>query len=166
MNTANWSHIFLIVALLGLCNFLPILAHFLLKDRFSHPIDLGRIRWFDGAHLFGPHKTWRGLVISVLGTTTAASLTPIGPLLGGKLAALSLLGDLMSSFIKRRRGLKSGHMALGLDQGAESFIPLWVLKTDLAVTWGEIGIVVLMFTVIDLILSPILFRLHIRRFPF
>ncbi len=157
-------HDLLLLLLLGWCNFLPILGRWALKDRFAWPVDLG-LKWFDKRPVFGPHKTWRGLTLAVAGTTAASAITPFGPILGAKLAGLSMIGDLIASFIKRRLGLRSGQMALGLDQGMESFLPLFLLRDEIAVEYYEILILVILFAAGELIISPILYKVRIRRNP-
>lgn len=165
MTSIDWPGILILLFLLGTANFLPILARTVLGDHFALPVDLGRLKWFDGRDLFGPHKTWRGLAFSTLGTAAAASLTPFGAAIGTKIALLSLSGDLISSFIKRRFRLRSGAFAPGLDQGVEAVLPLWAFKEDLAITWAEICIVTALFAICELAVSPILYRLGIRRNP-
>jgi hypothetical protein len=105
------------------------------------------------------------LVLSVTGTAAAGALTPLGWISGAGLASLSMAGDLTSSFVKRRLGLESGQKAMGLDQGLESFLPLWIMKGYLRLEWGEIAIMVLVFSVLSIAFSPLLYRLGIRKNP-
>jgi CDP-2,3-bis-(O-geranylgeranyl)-sn-glycerol synthase len=162
----NWKRDILLLLTLGCCNSLPIAASLCLKERLSSSVDLGAI-WFDKRPLFGPHKTWRGLIFSILGTTAVCSLFPFpGAWLGAKIAVLSMSGDLLSSFVKRRVGLRPGHSVIGLDQGLESFLPLWGVKGELNLGWSEILSLVLVFLVLELIISPILYRFHIRHDPY
>jgi CDP-diglyceride synthetase len=157
-----WQRDILILLLLGWSNFLPILGRIALKERLSAPLDLG-YKWIDNRYLLGPHKTWRGIIISVIGTGLTSHFTPLGLALGLKLATYSMSGDLISSFVKRRMGLKSGSKALLLDQGLESFLPLWVLKDSLFICWTEIILIIFSFTLLEIGLSPLLCRLHLRR---
>lgn len=159
-----WQRDILILLLLGWTNFLPILGRVFLKERLSVPLDLG-YKWIDNQYLLGPHKTWRGIIISVIGTGLTSYFTPFGLVLGLKLAICSMSGDLISSFVKRRMGLKSGSKAFFLDQGLESFLPLWVLKDSLFICWTEIILIISSFTLLEIGLSPLLCRLHIRRSP-
>ncbi|MDL1958682.1 MAG: CDP-archaeol synthase [Deltaproteobacteria bacterium] len=159
-----WQRDILILLLLGWSNFLPILGRVVLKERLSAPLDLG-YKWIDNRYLLGPHKTWRGIIISVIGTGLAGHFTPLGLALGLKLATCSMSGDLISSFAKRRMGFKSGSKALLLDQGLESFLPLWVLKDSLFICWTEIILIISSFTLLEIGISPLLRRLHIRRSP-
>jgi len=159
-----WQRDILILVLLGWSNFLPILGRVVLKKRLSAPLDLG-YKWIDNRYLLGPHKTWRGLIISVIGTGLAGHFTPLGLVLGLKLAICSMSGDLISSFAKRRMGLKSGSKSFLLDQGLESFLPLWILKDSLFICWTEIILIISSFTLLEISLSPLLYMLHIRRSP-
>ncbi|MEA3385257.1 MAG: CDP-archaeol synthase [Thermodesulfobacteriota bacterium] len=157
-----WQRDILILVLLGWSNFLPILGRVVLKECLSTPLDLG-CKWIDNRYLLGPHKTWRGIIISVIGTGLAGHFTPLGFILGLKLAIYSMSGDLLSSFAKRRMGLKSGSKSLLLDQGIESFLPLWALKDSLFICWSEIILIIFCFTLLEIGLSPLLYMLHIRR---
>jgi len=159
-----WKRDFLILILLGIANFSPILARAAFKKRLSFPVDFD-VRLGESGPLFGPHKTWRGLFSSVVATGMAAYFTPVGALVGMKLAVFSMAGDLLPSFIKRRSGFTSGKKVLFLDQVPESLLPLVLLKADLAISWMDIVVIVLLFYLGDVSLSPILFRFHIRRNP-
>lgn len=77
-----------------------------------------------------------------------------------------MMGDMTSSFIKRRFGLVSSSMALGLDQIPESLFPLLDCKDLLGISVAQIAVVVVVFLLIDLILSRLLFWLHIRKTPY
>jgi len=115
-------------------NLLPPLASLLTADRFGRPMD-GGINWFDGRPLFGPHKTLRG----VLATLTGGSL--VFPLLGvrweqaGLAALLVVVGDLCTSFVKRRVGLASGATVAVFDQFFEGLCPAWYLGATLDLAW-------------------------------
>ena len=63
----------------------------------------------------------------------------------------ALLGDSVTSFIKRRVGLVSGGHAPGLDQVLESLLPLLMVqyRFDLALS-GILGVVIT-FIILDLI---------------
>jgi CDP-2,3-bis-(O-geranylgeranyl)-sn-glycerol synthase len=161
-----WEKEITLILLLGWSNFAPILAKKIFGERFSLPVDFNLIKWFDGRPLFGPHKTWRGIFLSTATTAFLSSFTFIGPWTGAKIALFSLSGDLIASFIKRRLRFRSGQMFFGIDQGIESFLPLWLLKKNLGIAWMDILLIVLVFTFCAIILSPVLFKFKIRRNPF
>jgi CDP-2,3-bis-(O-geranylgeranyl)-sn-glycerol synthase len=159
------GRIILILMLLGAASTLPIAARRILKNRWEAPVDRG-MKWIDGRPLFGPHKTWRGLLFSLAGTTILASFTPAGVLNGFCVAILSMTGDLLASFVKRRMNLKSGAKAVGLDQGIEALMPLLLLRKRLFISWQEMAIITILFAVSELIISPVLYRMGIRRNPY
>ena len=103
-------------------NLLPPLASLALGDRLARPLDQGAT-WFDGRPLFGPHKTIRGILASLLGSTLAFPLLGVSWQTAMGAAALLMAGDLLSSFIKRRLHLASGESVFGLDQIFEAGLP-------------------------------------------
>jgi CDP-2,3-bis-(O-geranylgeranyl)-sn-glycerol synthase len=162
---ANWTLSLQLLALLGVANGIPILASKLLQNRFSMPLDGGLILR-DGEPLFGTSKTVRGIILSVVCTTGAAALLNLGWSIGATMAGMSMLGDLFSSFIKRRIHLQPHAQALGLDQIPEALLPLLAVKAQLNLTSGDIAVLVIAFIVLELVLSRILFRWKIRDRPY
>ncbi|MEN8258316.1 MAG: CDP-archaeol synthase [Thermodesulfobacteriota bacterium] len=126
-------------------NLLPPLAHLLFGKRFSWPLD-GGLLFFDNQALFGSHKTIRGVVASVLGGVVASF--PLGmPLWLAALAALSaMVGDLLSSFIKRRLHKTPGSSIFVLDQIFEGFFPLLLINWFSPLHWWQFILVLLVFT--------------------
>ncbi len=155
---------FAILVILGASNFLPIVGRWLMGERMATPVDFGW-KWLDRRPILGPHKTWRGLLLAIVGAGICSNLVGIGAMTGVKLAALSMGGDLLSSFIKRRKGLRSGTSAPLIDQGLESILPLAILRTELYLTWMEVFLLTGLFILFDIILSPILYKLGVRRNP-
>ena len=151
--------------LLGVANGTPLLVHRLLGARLATPLD-GGFRLGDGRHLFGPGKTIRGVVLSVVATALAAALLGLGVGTGLLFGALTMVGDLSSSFIKRRIGIPSGGRALGLDQLLESLFPLLGCKAALGLDLTSVAVVVLIFLVLALAISRLLYRLGIRARPY
>ncbi|MFP3874489.1 MAG: CDP-archaeol synthase [Thiohalophilus sp.] len=151
--------------LLLVANGAPILARLLPGIRhWNRPLDARR-QLADGRRLFGDHKTWRGLIAAVLLTATAGWLLNLPLWLGALFGALSMLGDLLGSFSKRRRRLMPGAAAPGLDQLPEALLPLLFLYKPLGLGWQEVLLVPPLFMLIDLLISRGLYRLRIRRRP-
>lgn len=153
-----------LLVLLALANGTPVLAQRLFRERWARPVDGGR-RGPDGQPLLGPSKTWRGLLAGTLGSGLGAALLGPGLAFGLVFGALALLGDLFSSFCKRRLGLASSARATGLDQLPESLLPM-----IFASWWLSLGLllpvlVVAVFVVGNMLMSPLLYRLGIRRQP-
>lgn len=115
-----------ILILLWSINFAPpLLAHFL-DTRWDRPFDRNRL-FRDGRPLFGPHKTDRGLIGALLMGTGIGLLLGFPWWVGLGCAVLSMVGDLSTSFIKRRVGLTSGTVTPGIDQLLEGLLPFAVL---------------------------------------
>src|SRR5215472_240031 len=136
-----------------------------LGDRFAQPVD-GGLPLPVGQPLFGPAKTVRGVIFSILANPLAAWLMGFDWQVGALIAAGSVAGDLFSSFVKRRLGLPASSMAIGLDHVPESLFPLAACRLLLPVTFLDIFVGVAIFFAGGLILSPILFRWHIRDRPY
>jgi len=118
--------------------------------RGKRPVDFGKE--FKGKRLFGPGKTWEGLIFgcfvgTVLGTIqmlvfpflpweaanpVVLAIAPMGPVLGFLLGLGAMLGDLGGSFVKRRFGISRGKPAPLLDQ--EDFLIGALLFALLAVS--------------------------------
>lgn len=151
--------------LLLVANGAPIVVWNLLGDRCNRPLDGGRC-FFDGRPWFGPTKTLRGIAAAVLVTAAAALVLDESAVLGALFGAWAMAGDLLSSFIKRRLGLTSSGMALGLDQIPESLLPLWALHAELDLGASSIAALVAAFVALELVLSRLLFRLRLRTTPY
>jgi len=90
--------------------------------RLRVPLDAGR-RW-RGTPILGPHKTWWGLLLYVVGGALVAAVValvslvgPAGPavltggrapLVGASIGAAYSLGEALNSLVKRRRGIAAG----------------------------------------------------------
>jgi CDP-2,3-bis-(O-geranylgeranyl)-sn-glycerol synthase len=158
-------HLVAILLLLGVANGTPIFAKRLFGERFAAPLD-GGCKFLDKRPLLGPAKTIRGLVLAILATALAAPLLGFDWMIGAGLAAAAMLGDLLSSFVKRRLALKPHSQALGLDQIPESLLPLVLLRDTLDLGLPDMLVIVVLFLVLELLLSRLLYRLHLRDRPY
>ncbi len=157
---------FELLLLLGVSNTMPIVARIVFKRHLETPVDFDRLFFLDRRPVFGPHKTWRGICSSIVGTAFLAWLLGLDVITGMKLAFFSMAGDLIASFIKRRMNLRSGAKATGIDQGIEAFLPLVIMKGELGITWIECLVITIVFTLMEIVLSPIFYRLGFRRHPY
>ncbi|HEC16400.1 MAG TPA: CDP-archaeol synthase [Sedimenticola sp.] len=148
-----------------IANGTPVIARKLFGSRFGFPLD-GGVKFMDGRPLLGSSKTLRGLLLAVVAATLTAPLFGYCWGIGAMIGGAAMLGDLLSSFIKRRLGLAPSSMALGLDQIPESLLPLLVCKVPLGLGWLSIAMVTMAFFVCELLFSFVLYRLHIRRRPY
>ena len=120
-----------LLLMLFAANGAPVLATRVLDGHGAWPVDGGR-HWCDGRPLFGPSKTWRGLVMALLAAGSLAPLLgwPVG--VGLAIGVGAMAGDLLSSFVKRRLGRPSSSQALGIDQIPEALLPLLAVRETLA----------------------------------
>ena len=154
----------LLIVLL-LANGAPIVAAGLAGARLGWPVDGGRF-WRDGRRLLGPSKSWRGIAAGVLTAAIAAWPLGLSPALGAAAGALSLGGDLISSFTKRRLGVPPSGRATGLDQIPEALLPAAVLAPALDLGLWQVVALVAAFFVLEVVLSWAGFRLGLRRQPY
>ena len=154
-----------LLILLVLANGTPMLVGKALRSRWSLPLD-GGIEFIDGRPLFGRSKTIRGVVVAVLATTGGAAALGLGWQIGALFGALAMAGDLFSSFVKRRLGLRPSSPALGLDQIPELLFPLLGCRNLLSLTVAEIGVVVALFFVGEVLLSRLLYAFDLRDRPY
>jgi CDP-2,3-bis-(O-geranylgeranyl)-sn-glycerol synthase len=133
----------------------PVLTRTFLKHRYVYPVDAGF-----------KSKTWRGILSAVMAASIMALLLGIAPLIGVWFALLTMLGDLLASFCKRRLGKQESSRARGLDTVPESLLPAWVLKESLLLSYVDIALIMLLFFLIEEFISPILYKWHIRQRPY
>lgn len=156
--------VWVLLLLLLVANGAPILAQRLLKKRWAAPLDGGHL-WRDGRRIFGKSKTWRGLVAGLISCAIVAGLLGYGVGFGILFGLVSLLGDLISSFTKRRLGLASSARASGLDQIPEALLPMLFAAVWLDFGAGIVLLVTALFTTFNMLLSPQLYRWGIRKKP-
>ncbi len=154
-----------VLLLIIIANGAPIIARHIFRAHFNDPLDLG-MRFFDKRPIFGPSKTMRGIFMAVMITPVAAHYMDINWFTGFLIGLYAMFGDLFSSFIKRRKGFESSDMAFGLDQVPESLFPLLALQVYFGFSLIEILGMVAIFTIVELILSRILFYMNIRLRPY
>lgn len=153
------------IALLVAANGAPVLVNKILGKRWVCPVDNG-LKLCDSHRLFGNTKTWRGLCSAVFFTTLVAILSGLEPLTGALFGALAMAGDLLASFIKRRMGRAESSRTRGLDTVPESLLPILLLKEPLALSLTDTVLIVVIFFLIEELISPVLYRLHLRERPY
>ncbi len=150
-----------LLLLLVIANATPVIMSMLLGERWKQPLDRGLLL-SDGYPLLGTSKTVRGLIGSIAACALLAPLFELSLLQGAGFGALAMLGDLLSSFCKRRLGLRSGQPALLLDQIPETLLPLWIMQPALGASSLEMVAAIAAFTGIDLLFTWLLYSYHTR----
>jgi CDP-archaeol synthase len=137
-----------------IANLVPWLVGRVVSHRWSAPLDCGLVLR-DGQRLLGSHKTWRGLLAGSLAAGLLAQLLGLGFTLGIGFGALSLLGDALSSSIKRRLRRSPGSDVPGLDQLPEALLPLLVFAPSLYLNWQSCLTVALIFMALGISLTQL-----------
>ena len=150
-----------LVFLIVVANASPILATYAMRSRFDYPVDAG-FMLSDGRPLFGESKTIRGIVAALASTIFAAIIIGHPAICGILVGTYAMLGDLLSSFLKRRVRLPSSSRAPVLDQLPEALLPTIILAPEVGLSAGEVTVVVVAFFLLAVSLSPMLFNLGIR----
>ncbi len=153
------------LALLALANGAPVIGKKIFGSRLAYPLDHG-VTFLDRRPLLGPSKTIRGIALSILVTAAGALLVGVTPQTGALLAVGAMAGDLFSSFVKRRLGRPPSSRALGLDQVPELLVPLLVCQGPLGLGAIDIVLAVAIFLIGELVLSRLLYRVHLRDQPY
>ncbi len=151
--------------LLLVANGAPIMARWVLGEKWNAPLDCG-VTFVDGRPLLGPSKSFRGVICAMCGATLFALLVGLSWDVGFQIGLFAMVGDSCSSFIKRRWGMVSGGKALGIDQVPESALPLLFVREGLNLSLLGIGFTVVLFFVLERVLSLILFQFHLRKHPY
>jgi CDP-2,3-bis-(O-geranylgeranyl)-sn-glycerol synthase len=140
----NWPALLMLIA----ANSTPVIIARALGNRYAAPIDANRsLR--DGRPLFGPHKTWRGVISGTLAASLTGALLGTGFMAGAAFGAIALAGDLLSSFLKRRLGCRSGRSLPLLDQLPEALLPMLVLRGPMGLDATAIVGTAVVFSLLD-----------------
>jgi CDP-2,3-bis-(O-geranylgeranyl)-sn-glycerol synthase len=87
--------------LLAVANGAPVIATWILEERFAWRLDAGVELW-DGRPLLGKSKTLRGLLVSVLSSVLAAPLLGLDWQIGFVVGTGAMAGDVFTRSVKRR----------------------------------------------------------------
>ncbi len=153
---------FKLLILLLVANGAPVIVWDFLKDRFALPVDFG-LTFTDGRPLFGPSKTWRGIFASLAATSLGALALGLSWKIGFTVSLGAMAGDVFASFIKRRLGVAPSDRAAGLDQVPESLFPLMLVRAKFNLDLSAIVELVVIFSLLEVTLSPMLYRLGLRK---
>lgn len=158
MPTEFLQLLFLII----IANGAPVLVRLLMKDHLDIAVDFGA-KFADSNRIFGSSKTWRGIIAALLATPIAALVLGYSPETGLHIAVFAILGDLLSSFIKRRLGMAPSSKAYLLDQVPESLFPALAVMKIFNLGFADILLLVFVFLIIDLVITYMLYHWRILR---
>jgi hypothetical protein len=154
-----------LLLLVIVANGAALIGHTLFPDRWTFPLDAGA-RFVDGRPMFGESKTLRGFVMAAILTPVAALVLYLPAFAGFLIGVFAMVGDVFSSFIKRRLGLDPHSKATGIDQVPESLFPLLAVQPMFNLSPGRIVVLVIAFWVAELAISRVLYRLRLRETPY
>lgn len=161
----NFDLIAKFLFLLGIANGAPIVVRKILSNEFSQPLD-GGFKLPDGFPIFGSSKTIRGVLTAIVATALLAPVVNVSWISGALIGALAMVGDLISSFIKRRLGLLPSSRCTGLDQVPEALIPALAGVRLMGLNIFDVTLVVLIFFAGQIALSFLFYKIKLRRRPF
>ena len=184
-----WGVAYLFLPLLGGAVFHGLCMKFGLLSQLKYPIDWGAT--LRGRPIFGPNKTFRGIVGEALGSALVLGLQQDvlhrlsavrqielfdysavnGWFLGLAVGAAAMLAELPNSFLKRRLGIASGKQAAGilrfvfffLDQ-VDILLGGWLIfATVVQVTPMRIGISIAIIFVMHNLVTAVGYGLGMRK---
>jgi CDP-2,3-bis-(O-geranylgeranyl)-sn-glycerol synthase len=157
-----WPLTIEVLLLVVLANGAPVMACLALPGCLGAPVDGGRVL-ADGRPVFGPTKTWRGLLAALVLTPIAALALGLAWTVGVVVAAGAMLGDLAVSFVKRRLGLAPSTRVLGLDEVPEALVPALLVGPQLGLAALDVVLIVLGFVLVNRVLGPLAGRWRAHR---
>jgi CDP-2,3-bis-(O-geranylgeranyl)-sn-glycerol synthase len=161
----QWLLIFKLLVLLTVANGAPVIATKLFGRFLNQQLDCGAA-FIDGRSILGSSKTVRGIVLSIMATSAFAPILGFDWIDGFIIASAAMIGDLSSSFLKRRLSLPPSSRATGIDQIPECLLPAIAIRSALGLTVFDVISVVIIFFVGELLLSRLLFNWNIRDRPY
>ena len=161
----QWLLIFKLVVLLTVANGAPVIATKLFGRFLNQPLDHGAV-FVDGRRILGSSKTVRGTALSLVATAAFAPILGFEWIHGLIIAGAAMIGDLSSSFLKRRLDLLPSSRATGIDQIPECLLPAVAISPTLGLTAIDVLLVVIIFFVGAVLLSRLLFDWNIRNRPY
>ena len=154
-----------LLGLIAAANTAPLLATRLLGDKLAYPVDANRT-FCDGAPVLGRAKTVRGVLVGVAAPALLALLVGHALWQGAAIGAAAMVGDVSSSFVKRRLALAPSSRAIGLDHVPESLLPAWLARGWFGLGAAEVAVLVVVFVAGALLLSKLFYRLGLRERPY
>jgi CDP-archaeol synthase len=161
----QWLLSLKLVTLLIVANGIPAIAWRIFGEHFSQPLDSGFV-FLDKQPIFGPSKTIRGIILSLVAATASAPVLGLEWVIGLHVSGVAMLGDLASSFLKRRLNMPASSRAIVIDQIPECLLPTLAIRSTLGLGALDMIFVVAVFFLGHVTLSQLFFRWKIRNRPY
>ena len=140
----QWLLSLKLVVLLTVANGIPAVAWRVFGEYFNRPLD-GGVTFFDRQPIFGHSKTIRGIILSLVAATASAPLLGLDWVSGLFVGGVAMLGDLVSSFLKRRLNMPPSSRATVIDQIPECLLPTLAIRSTLGLGALDVIFVVVIF---------------------
>ena len=160
----QWLLSLKLVVLLTVANGIPAVAWRVFGEYFNRPLD-GGVAFFDRQPIFGHSKTIRGIILSLVAATASAPLLGLDWVSGLFVGGVAMLGDLVSSFLKRRLNMPPSSRATVIDQIPECLLP----TPGSFYPWRgalDVIFIVIIFFLGHITLSQLFFKWKIRNRPY
>jgi len=122
-----------LLILIWFINFVPPFVAQIFETKWNRPVD-GGYCFIDGKQLFGGHKTIRGVMAGIISGGVIGLIVGLPLWIGLGAGFLSMVGDLLSSFLKRRLSLPDGEAVPALDQVPEGLLPFILIAPHYALS--------------------------------
>ncbi len=165
MPLMHYTLILQLTCLLAAANTAPLLAKLVFGNRLAQPVD-GNIAFLDGRPLFGKSKTIRGIVAALVLSAIVGPIVALDWTTGLLVGVTAMVGDLFSSFVKRRLNLPPSSKATGLDQLPESLIPLLACRQLVDLSAADIVVIAAVFFVGEIAFARLFYALKLREKPY
>ena len=153
-----------ILILLWSINLTPVLLAFFFEEKWDTPLDRGML-FMDGKPFLGSHKTMRGTLGGIMAGILVGFVTGISLWVALPAGILSMLGDMLNSFIKRRFRMLEGADFPVMDQLLEGAFPFIILAPAFALSFTSLFSLIVVF-VITAYLGALFLTRVLRTKPF
>jgi predicted MPP superfamily phosphohydrolase len=136
-----------ILILLWSINLTPVLLAYFFEGKWDTPLDKG-ILFIDGKPLLGSHKTIRGTLGGIAAGIFFGLVLGISWWVALSAGIMSMLGDLLSSFIKRRLDMIEGADSPVMDQLFEGALPFVIIAPAYSLSFAKLFFLILVFVIV------------------
>ena len=161
----QWLLSLKLVVLLTVANGAPAIAWRIFGEYFSQPLD-GGVAFFDKQPIFGHSKTIRCIILSRVAAIASAPILGLEWVNGLYVGVIATLGDLVSSFLKRRIKKPPSTRATVIDQSPDCLLPTLASRSTLGLGALDVIFVVIIFFLGHITLFQLFFRWKVRNRPY
>jgi len=133
-----------ILFLLWSINLAPVLLAYFFEEKWDTPLDKG-VLFIDNRPFLGSHKTIRGILGGIIAGIIFGLIFGISLWVALLASILSMFGDLLNSFIKRRFNMAEGSQLPVMDQLLEGAFPLVIIGPAYSLSFTVLSLLILVF---------------------